>query len=472
MSAIADEFQTRDPAGEIMACLLAVGVCNLRPTVIGETQSLPVCLALVAVEAFFILHVSHIGAAFRYRRGSLAQLVLHGTLVVYVMGRNAFDVTMSEADTLKGFAISAAFFVALAIVLSNGRYGQVFFDAFAIAVVASCASIIVSLAFVAAGVPASSLVIGAPPTPRTYVGMEGVFVFPFSFTNNDAPSWFGVIPRFAGLFREVGCLPPFACWAAVYGFLRGWSVLWSAVCLLAAVLCLSTIGPIAFFTAAMLALYKMKVPPKQAIALTLGAGVLLWPVLYSMQFIGLEDKLNYRAGSYEDREALTWAVLDTKNIIFGDGAGWSEVSSKAGINLVSQIRVYGVIYFAIVVAIYALPIRNFRFWVAACVPAIVTVLLSQPIAIEPAFLMIFFSGPFAGREASGSGRERRRPALLRSASLAGVPAPIYAGLADLPAERVGGRALGPGVLAGAAEHDKVGQAARSDELNEGGRPTT
>jgi hypothetical protein len=192
--------------------------------------------------------------------------------------------------------------------------------------------------------------------------------------------------------REVGVLPPFACWAATYAYLRKWPIYISAICLIASLLCLSTIGPIALYTGAMLVLFNLKVKPIPAALIVICLGMICWPIIYAMDYVGLEQKMNSGTGSYEDREWLFWAVLDTQDFIFGDGDRWSLVSSTAGINLVSQIRVFGIIYFVMVIGIYFLALSNLRLWLAACVPALVTVFFSQPITIEPAFLMIFFSG--------------------------------------------------------------------------------
>jgi hypothetical protein len=155
----------------------------------------------------------------------------------------------------------------------------------------------------------------------------------------------------------------------------------------------------------------------RAALIVIGIGLIAWPAVYSLEFIGLGDKLVNRAASYEDREVLFWAVLDTKDVIFGDGGSWSTVDSAAGINLVSQIRVYGLAYFIPVVSLYLLSLGNLRFWLAGCAPALITVAFSQPIAIEPAFLMIFFSAAvFSTRQLDysnpirmlQSGSQRRR----------------------------------------------------------------
>jgi hypothetical protein len=267
-----------------------------------------------------------------------------------------------------------------------------FFDSFAIIIILSSLSLIVTFSLVASGVPLYALKIAhLDLTGYDYLQNYGDVSFPFTFIANDANSWFGFVPRSGGLFREPGVFPPFACWAAAYAYLRKWSLPWIAVCLLASVLSLSTVGPLAFFTGAILLAYKFRIRPIRALILIALLGAALWPALYSMEFIGLEDKIASQSGSFADRQVLFWGAFDVKNIMFGDGFGWGGVSSTEGISLVSQMRVYGVIYVVTVVAIYICAMKNIKLWIAGCLPGFITVLFSQPISTDAAFLVIFFS---------------------------------------------------------------------------------
>ena len=384
------EAQSSEGLTPFFVGAMAVAVANLRPTYVGETQSLPVCVVLLTIEALILLKFYSDNARLSFGKIALAQIFLSSFIAIYVLERGAFDPKIGN-DVFKAFLILGAFLTAVAIAVSKARYTLVFFDTFAVIVIASSVGLLATFFLVGVGIPISSLTIAHLPNPSTYGGGVGDIAFPFTHVTNEAMSWIGTAPRLAGLFREVGCFPPFACWAAAYGFLRGWRLAWSAICLLASILCLSTIGPLAIYTGAMLLLFRLGVRPLHAAGIVIGLGILGWPILYTMDYVGLEQKINSGTGSYEDREWLFWAVLDTQDFVFGDGSGWSEVSSSAGINLISQIRVLGLVYFAPVVAIYLLPIGNPRFWLSACVPAIATVAFSQPISIEPAFLMIFLS---------------------------------------------------------------------------------
>ena len=384
---------------------MAVAIGCLRPTYIGETQSFPVCVVLLVLEMLILMNFYAENARLSFDKIAVGHICLYVFIAFYVLVRTTFDRSLGD-DAFKAFLISTAFLIAVAIAMSKPRYTSVFFDTFAVVIIASSASLLVTFALVGLGAPVSSLVIVHLPNPSTYGGGMGDMAFPFTHVTNEAVSWIGMAPRLAGIFREVGCFPPYACWAAVYAYMRGWSFRWPAVCLIASMLCLSTIGPLAIYTGAMLVLYRLKFRPIHAAAVVVGAGILLWPIVYTMDYVGLEQKINSGTGSYEDREWLFWAVLDTRDFLLGDGNGWSLVSSDAGINLISQIRLFGLLYFVPVVAIYLLPIGNLEFWLSACVPAMVTVAFSQPFAAEPTFLMIFFS---VAAFAAGGGQPRRDP---------------------------------------------------------------
>lgn len=381
-----------DGVVKFAVCGCAVAVANLRPTYIGETQSFPVCFMLVALEVLIVLNLNSSKARLSLGRTQASQIILYISVITYLLARAILSTDLGAEFAFKSYMISTSFITIIIIVASIHGLSRIFFDAFAIIIIASCASVVITFSLVAVGVPISTLSIGYLPDPPTYAPGSGQVAFPFTHVTNEASSWIGVAPRLAGLMREVGVFPPFACWAATYAYLRKWSLIIPIICLVASLLCLSTIGPLALYTAATLVLFKLKLKPIPTVVIIAVLGLFAWPVIYTMDYIGLEQKMNSGTGSYEDREWLFWAVLETQNVLIGDGNRWSLVSSSAGINLISQIRVFGLIYFVFVIGIYFLAMSNFRLWLAAGVPALITVFFSQPITIEPAFLMIFFSG--------------------------------------------------------------------------------
>ncbi len=379
-------------AAKFLICAAAVAIANLRPTYIGETQSFPVCSILVFLEALVLFEFYSSNERLSLNTVPALHVMLYTLVVTYMFVRSIFGGFLGDDDALKAIMISAAYIIAVILALSVDRYTRAFFDTFAIIIIASCVSVSITFLLVTAGAPISALIIAQLPDPPTYPAGFGQVAFPFTHVANEALSWFGAAPRLAGLMREPGCLPPFACWAATYAYLRKWPTYLSAICLLASLLCLSTIGPLALYTGAMLVLFKFKLKPIPAALIILGIAALAWPVIYTMDYIGLEQKINSGTGSYQDREWLFWAVVDTNDFIFGDGNRWSLVASGAGINLVSQIRVYGLVFFVPVIGIYLLALANLRLWLGACVPALIAVFFSQPTTLDPAFLMIFFSG--------------------------------------------------------------------------------
>ncbi|AMA59748.1 hypothetical protein BCCGELA001_28125 [Bradyrhizobium sp. CCGE-LA001] len=379
-----------DRGTKFVVIALSLAIANLRPTAIGGTYSFQVCCAILFLLTALV---------FRAERGRLrvdlepqlaTQLGIFVLIVCYVFVRSAFSLYFHSEDSPKAFLISVAFLMVLLVVMSIRSITTLFFDTFAFTVIASAASLIATFSLLAAGWPVTSLVLFKIDL-ATYRADFGNIAFPFTVVANEISGWFGSMPRLSGIFREPGIFPPFACWAATYAFLRGWRGIFVIIPLVASLLSFSTIGTLSFFTGAMLILYRFHFRPLAAFLTILAVGIFIWPALYTIEYIGLEAKISSQSGSFAERYILISEAFNVENLWFGDGFGWGNLASAEGISLLSQLRVYGVFYFVCVITLYLVTCRNMRLWIPGCLPAVVAVFFSQPIAVEPAFLMIFFS---------------------------------------------------------------------------------
>jgi hypothetical protein len=120
--------------------------------------------------------------------------------------------------------------------------------------------------------------------------------------------------------------------------------------------------------------------------------ILAWPILYGIRDagVGLGGKIASNSISFRERMYLLEIAFSSSNPIFGDGTS-SLYRLNEGISLISQIRIYGFIYFVLVLSIYLLATRNFTLFLIGLFPAIITALVSQPIAVDVPFVLMFMS---------------------------------------------------------------------------------
>lgn len=415
-----------DRATSFVVIALACAIANLRPTAIGGTYSFQVCCVILLLLVALVFQAERGKFKVDLEPQMAAQLGIFVLIVCYLFARSAFSLNFHGEESPKAFLISVVFLIALFIVTSIRRFTTLFFDTFASVVIASSASLIITFGLIAAGSRVSSLIIFKIDLAG-YGGNFGSFAFPLTAVANEVSGWFGSTPRLSGIFREPGVFPPFACWAATYAFLRGWRTIFVAMPLVASMLSLSTIGPLSLFTGAILVLYRLRFQPITALIIIIAVGSLIWPALYTMEYIGLAAKINSKSGSFEERSILFTEALNVENLWFGDGFGWGSVSSTEGISLVSQLRVYGLFYFVLVIALYFLTSRNMRLWIPGCLPALLAVIFSQPISVEPAFLMIFFSWSAFQASNPGSPAERTHSNLIHRHSTSDASPSFNAG---------------------------------------------
>jgi hypothetical protein len=384
-----------------LAMALGVAAACLRPTAIGSVYSAPICGLILILDVILLAVYDKTKRRLDLDLISGIQLTILLFLSLYLLFRSVLGADALATDAFKGFLINVTFIGTMVVVISVRRMIDVFMNTFALVLIASSISVIVTFLIQAVGLPINSMIVLHIEIPG-YGGGFGNFGFPFTYLANEVASWLGSSLRMAGLFREPGVFPPFACWAAAYAYLRRWNVLLVIAPLIASILSLSTIGPLSFYTAACLLLYRFRVPPILSLLIIIAAGLMAWPMIYTMEYIGLQAKIDSKSGSYEDREAMVTGVIYTNDWLFGDGSGWGGIGDSESISLISQLRVFGLIYFVPVIAIYLCALGGPSLWIAGCVPCLIAVAFSQPMSIDAAFLVLFF-----GRAAFRGQAQRR-----------------------------------------------------------------
>lgn len=408
-------------AEHVLIAILALSVLFLRPSVFGEVYSLYVVGVLLAatVVLFTISAESRRGLVVERHAG--LQIILLLVLGHYLLVKSLIYMPGGPPDSVgvfKGFGILIAFLLAMALIMSDRHYARRFFDIFAIAIILSCASVVVTAILFLVGFP--SYLITIARINYTYDG-AGDIAFPFTFIFPAVSTWLGPIPRMSGIFREPGILPVYASWAAAYAFRRGWPLPLQLACVAGSAACLSSIGaPMALYTAAAIGLMRFGVKPIPALLIIAVVGLLSWQIIYSSEYFGIQAKVDSGSGSFEERQYLAQAAFRARNIIFGDGSGFSIFQSDA-ISLIASIRVFGLVFAVGYLIIYAIAATDMALWIAGLVPAIFTILLLQPIFQEPGFMVLFFSTSVFLKPAGRAPVERGR--LSRSSRNEVVPLP-------------------------------------------------
>jgi hypothetical protein len=82
------------------------------------------------------------------------------------------------------------------------------------------------------------------------------------------------------------------------------------------------------------------------------------------------------------------SAADTGNLLFGSDYSGDR---NGAINLIAGVSIYGLVGVLLLLAVMLIATRRIQFFVAALLPAMICALISQPIATEPLFLLLFVS---------------------------------------------------------------------------------
>lgn len=375
--------------GYLAAISAATGAVamTLRPTVFGEIASFPISAALVGLTiGLLVLCVRYV--SIRNLEEITPQAILFAILIIYTSARGLMAGGVAAENGVKGLLIGLAGIFAVFVANSSPVTRRGFYDGAAIVLIAVSISVFVTRFLLSAGISPND--IHLVKIEYTYPG-RGDVLFPFTFSHNDVQSPFGIQPRLNGIFREPGLLPAFSCWAAAYAGFRKWPAwIWIAT-LLGAAASFSSLGmPLAIYTGSFLLARQMKISLPAAVLLG-GAGALLaWPFLFSLHDIGLGSKISSGSVSFRERMFMIEIALSAKDPVFGDGLGRIYLANE-GINLISQIGIFGFVFLMGVFATYAYSLMNAKFFVIGLLPLFVTILFSQPITIDVLTIVAFTS---------------------------------------------------------------------------------
>lgn len=404
----------KSSVGYLSALAAATGAVamTLRPTVFGEIASFPIAAALVGLTVGLLLLC--LRRVYAQELVNVApQAVLFALLIIYTSARGVMAGGVAAENAVKGLLVGLAGVLAVVSANSSSVTRRGFYDGAAIIIIAASLSVLATRILLSAGLSAHDLHL--IKIEYTYPG-RGDVLFPFTFAHNNVQSPFGVQPRLNGLFREPGILPAFACWAAAYACFKKWPTwVWIAT-LLGAAASFSSLGlPLAIYTGSFLFARRMKISLPAA-ALAGGAGALVaWPFLYSLNDIGLGSKISSDSISFRERLYMIETAFSARDTLFGDGVG-SIYRANEGISLISQTRIFGMLFFAAATFTYAISGRRPHFFVVGLVPLAVTILFSQPISLDVLTMVAFTSWTALEPEATAS-PHRRSNSLYRYRSI-------------------------------------------------------
>jgi hypothetical protein len=374
--------------------LQGILVVLLRPSAFGEVYSvyLVATLSVVLVVYFAVsgkLKLS-LDQIFMLQSAIVAYLILYANFRDAVSGSLDFDVV------LKGIAIDFVAFASIFFAVANRDARKLFFDSMAIVIIAVCFGVIVSFVLQIILGSVNDMIIAK--IEYTYA-RRGDVAFPFTFIFNKVRFGSIFIARMSGIFREPGIVPALACWAAGYAFFRGWGWTPIWIAFLGGIFSLSSMGiSLAAICLPLLLAYRLRVS-LIGLAIVMGlVAVIGWEFVYTLDGIGIGDKISSGSGSFEARYFIFESAFGGSNYLLGDGKGWSGVNTET-INMFGDIRVYGLVYFALMIVVWMGGLRRPRYWLVAIMPSFLTCLFTQPISTTPIMLAIALSWTvFAGQE--------------------------------------------------------------------------
>lgn len=394
------------PADRIFAAIAALAMFMTRPTAFGDVYSLPGMLIVGACAIGILVSAtaSKSGPITARSPQTWVYLSFGIYLGLLVLASARSDSLMNTFKACIVTLIGCGFAFTL---MADRNRARAFFDTLAIVLIALSSSTLVTFALVFVSKSYPHLAIGR--FNYSYAPPAGTILLPFSMLYNLVPTWFGMLPRLDGMFREVGIFPAFACWAAAYASHRRWNVVFSVICLIACVICLSSMGLLcAVICAAGIIGARMRLPWWAYVLVAPAAMLVIVLATYNVPYIGIGYKYAHDPVSYADRANAISAITDG-NLLFG---GESE-NRNAGINLVSSIIIWGIVGVAPIFIYMLLAATRLRYFCAALLPAFLVALVSEPIAQEPFFFVLFLSWcvfePVAVKRPRSAPAQRARP---------------------------------------------------------------
>jgi hypothetical protein len=375
----------------ILCATAAIAMFLTRPTAFGDLYTFPGMMGVLAISIVLFL-VSFVRKTllfqvYSYQIWSYVLFSVYMSIIV-IMGTQPRNSDVNLKIALSGF-IGGIFFLSLTSSIDRMR---AFFDSLAIIIATLSLSSLVTLALLIAGRTTAQLHIGL--FRYSYPPPTGAILFPLSMIYNFTPTWFGVLPRLSGMFREVGIYPAFACWAAGYAAYRRWGILLSVICLCSALLSFSSLGIVAALISAIgIIAHRYRLPWWFYILLAPMTVFIVVISTYNVQYLGIGYKYTHNTTSYVERVNAIKNVLNG-NLLFGQ----ESENRNDGINLISSITIWGLLGVSLLFIPLIIAAKRPGFFLAALVPGLVIALFSEPIAQEPLFMALFLSWRLVERE--------------------------------------------------------------------------
>lgn len=258
----------------------------------------------------------------------------------------------------------------------------------------------------------------------------GAVYFPLSMLYTDFIAGAVTLDRYCGFFREAGIYQAVACFCLAYEAYTRRSKLVMFGLIAGSILTFSSLG-IVLLTATLGLIFLLG--SRRFLALRVMVTVIalasIYPLAMYTPYIGLKDKSTTHSGSLSDRsEAISRGLERAGDNPFGYGM-YSSQTLNIGICLLSSMGGIGIFGFAC----QAMILSGWRpgsgaSWkkLAACAPILVTALISEPIAGEPAaYILVMAYLPVVRRQAAAQQRYAGMPGtpvVVRSASHSGAMA--------------------------------------------------
>ncbi|PMS37037.1 hypothetical protein B0G57_115135 [Trinickia symbiotica] len=383
------------PLEDVISLGLVLDLFLMRPAALGENfSSIAMVVAVVLAGAYLI--VSRKKQRFTSPQLRIEMLMLGAFMAAYWLYVGPLTVLNNRSNlefALKDIITTIVVVVPYSMILMDTRANGVFFRQLCTVVSLLGLSSLVTVILTSVLGSRDPLFLytlnikGYTDQTIDPTAATGAIYFPLSMLYTDFVSGTTSLDRFCGFFREAGIYQAFACFFLAYEAFtrRSWLVLLGlasgiilAFSSLGVVLFVLTIGLIYLFGSPRFRLGRMVVA-----AIMIG---LSYPAAVYTPYIGLTDKLQTHGTSVTDRaNAMSRGVQAVSDNPVGAGL-FSSSGEDDGICLLSSIGMTGVFGFLcqfLILSGWRPGSRGSWRKVAACIPILVTALVSEPITGAP-----------------------------------------------------------------------------------------
>jgi hypothetical protein len=398
----------------VISFCLVLNLFLMRPAALGQTYTTLAILGAAALVGLYVIAFANkkIPAAPRLRFEMLSLFVLMTLYWIYIYPVSLFF-DRTDMDLLyKGLLTEILILVPYGVFLSGTNANRTFFR--------QCCTVIALLGYSSLITAVLSLILGSRDPLFLFTlqvkgyteasvdqtAAVGAVYFPLSMLYSDFVADAVTLERYSGFFREAGIYQAFACFCLAYEAYTRRSKLVMAGLVIGVIFAFSSLGIVLVMaTLGLVFLVGRRGLTAGRALIAVISVALCYPIAVYTPYIGLSDKADTHAASLSDRSL---AIIDGLRTVAENPLGYglfSNLSENGGICLIAslaQVGLFGFLCQFIMLSGWRPGPRQSWPKIVACMPLLVTALISQPIAAAPATTILLMAYlPAVRRSAAG-----------------------------------------------------------------------